>query len=130
MLNDDDYFKYIDTILDNDNSINNIDFLDKDVIVEDSEGNIVTYKYSDKLSVRVFQKVKIETLNEIVSAAKNKKIYSGERFSFEADATFNLFSDEPFCDELKNEDLPIFDNSIFIKYNWGLNTVNLFYDQT
>ena len=98
---------YIDSLLNNGKSIVNVEFLKEKVIVENSEAETEEYKYTDTLEVRVFKKIRVETLNDLLFCAKNKKVYVIHEIDSEKDAIFNSFPENSFQEMLKKEEIEI-----------------------
>lgn len=123
MVNDmiDDDFLYIDSFLPDCTSINNIDFNDDSIVVENSDGNNKVYSYSDKLNVRIFKKIEIDNLQELIYFSKIKKVYVIENGDFEKEAIFNIFPEKPLCERINDNDFDIEIENIekFCNSCWG-----------
>lgn len=104
---DNEYHIYIDSVLEDGTSINNIEFLEESVSVEDSDGNMKTFAYSEKVTVRVFERVYVESLLDILNVFSKKNIYMSRGADCEPSAIFNTFPDIPFKESLKEEDIPL-----------------------
>jgi len=111
---------YIDSELPDNTTINNIDFFDNHIIVENSEGEEVKYEYTDKLYVRIFAKLELETMRDFINLSHHKKVYVITSFDCEADATFNTFPEEPFYKEIQDDKVDIDDFENLCNTCWGL----------
>ena len=111
---------YIDAILSDGTSINNIDFFKDYVGVENSEGDILNFTYDEILDIRFFYRIEIESINDFLTYSKNKKVYVITSFDCEPDAIFNNFSDYSFSEYLKENDIETDRFEDVCNSAWGL----------
>lgn len=111
--------KYIEAYLEDGSLIHNLELKNDIAIIENSNGDELTLPLTTVVTTRLFNRVKPETLQDLIALSKQKKIYLAV-CDAEPDAIFNEFPEENFMSILKEESFNLDDIENLQYATWGL----------